>query len=52
MYKFTKKSKFDREFGHFVSVLIYIDLRKLFIYHVLIERIDFSFFVDIDYETC
>ena len=49
--QFTNKPKFDREFKHFVRVLVDIDLRKTSIYRVQVERIRFAFFVDIDYEN-
>ncbi|MCH96808.1 defensin-like protein, partial [Trifolium medium] len=47
----TNKPNFDREFGHFVRVLVDMDLKKPPLYRVLIERIGFAFFVDIDYEN-
>lgn len=47
--QFTIKPKFDQEFGHFVRVLVNIDLRKLPIFFVLGERIGFELFLDIDY---
>jgi hypothetical protein len=47
----TNKPRFDREFGHFARVLVDVDLKKEPIYRVLVERIGFAFFVDIDFEN-
>lgn len=44
------KSAPDRAFGHFVRVLVDIDLVKELIFKILIERIDSSFFVEVEYE--
>lgn len=49
--KFTNKPKLDREFEHYVMILVDIYRRKSPIYRVLVERSDFAFFVDIDYEN-
>lgn len=46
----TNKSDFDRPFGHFVRVLVDLDLTKEFSYKILVKRVRFAFFVDIDYE--
>lgn len=43
-------SAFDIPFGHFVRVLANLDLAKEFSYKILVERVGFSFFVDIEYE--
>jgi len=45
------KPRFDREFGHFVCVLVVMDLRKEPKYRVLVERYDFGFFVDLEYDN-
>jgi hypothetical protein len=47
----TNKSRFDREFGHFVRVLVDVDLKKQPIYRVLVERTGFAFFVDFEFEN-
>ncbi|PNX96058.1 hypothetical protein L195_g019259 [Trifolium pratense] len=47
----TSKSKFDREFGHFVRVLVDMDLKKEPLYRVLVERVGFAFFVDFEFEN-
>lgn len=39
----TNKSIFDRDFRHFVRVLVDVELRKFGGYHVLVERSGFSF---------
>ncbi|CAI8607867.1 unnamed protein product [Vicia faba] len=44
------KSSFERPFGHFVRVLVDLDVTKEFNYKILMERVDFTFFVDIEYE--
>lgn len=41
---------FDRPFRHFVRVLVDLDLTKELSYKILVERVGFSFFVDIEYE--
>jgi hypothetical protein len=46
----TNKPRFDREFGHFVRVLVDLDLKKEPVYRVLVERVGFAFFVDFEYE--
>ncbi|XP_058774370.1 uncharacterized protein LOC131648650 [Vicia villosa] len=43
-------SSFDRPFGHFMRVLVDLDLQKKFIDKILVERVGFAFFVDIEYE--
>jgi hypothetical protein len=47
----TNKPRFDREFDHFARVLVDVVLRKEPIYRVLVERIGFAFFVDLDFEN-
>jgi hypothetical protein len=47
----SNKPKFDRDFGHFVRVLVDLDLKKPPVYKILVERIDFAFFVEIEYES-
>ncbi|XP_058725921.1 uncharacterized protein LOC131597230 [Vicia villosa] len=46
----SSKSAFERHFGHFVRVLVDLDLTKECIDKILVERVGFSFFVDIEYE--
>lgn len=46
----SNKSAFERPFGHFVKVLVDMDLTKDPIDKILVERIGFAFFVDIEYE--
>lgn len=41
---------FERPFGHFVRVLVDLDLTKDFVYKVLVERVGFAFFVDLEHE--
>ncbi|XP_058726378.1 uncharacterized protein LOC131597718 [Vicia villosa] len=41
----------DRTFGHFVRVLVDLDLSQELRYKVLVERKGFAFFVDLDYEN-
>lgn len=41
---------FDRSFGHFVRVLMDMGLLKDLRYKILVERVSFSFFVDIEYK--
>ncbi|XP_058732812.1 uncharacterized protein LOC131604384 [Vicia villosa] len=43
-------SAFDRTFVHFVRGLLDLDLTKDFSYKILVERVGFTFFVDIEYE--
>jgi len=47
----TNIPKFEREFGHFVRVLVDMDMRKEPKYRVLVERVGYAFFVDFDYES-
>lgn len=42
---------FDRTFGHFVRVLVDIDLASKLKYRVLVERKGYAWFVDLDYEN-
>ncbi|XP_058762043.1 uncharacterized protein LOC131635437 [Vicia villosa] len=46
----SNKSAFERPFGHFVRILVDLDLTKELSYKILVERIGFAFFVDIEYE--
>ncbi|XP_058783917.1 uncharacterized protein LOC131658665 [Vicia villosa] len=46
----SNKPLLDRPFGHFVRVLVDIDLMKELRDKVLIERTGFAFFVDLEYE--
>lgn len=43
-------SAFERPFGHFVRVLVDLDLTKDLLYKILVERVGFVFFVNIEYE--
>lgn len=45
------KSAFERLFGHFVRVLVNLDLANEFVYKLLVERVGYAFFVDIEYEN-
>ncbi|XP_058733228.1 uncharacterized protein LOC131604829 [Vicia villosa] len=45
------KSRLDRTFGHFVRVLVDMDLTQPLNYNVLVERQGFAFFADIEYEN-
>ncbi|CAK8537766.1 unnamed protein product [Lathyrus sativus] len=42
---------FERSFGHFVRVLVDLDLNSDIRYKVLVERSGFAFFVDLEYEN-
>ncbi|XP_058776082.1 uncharacterized protein LOC131650388 [Vicia villosa] len=46
----SNKSAFERPFGHFVRILVDLDLTKELSYKILVERVGFAFFVDIEYE--
>lgn len=46
----TCKPAFDRPFGHFVRVLVDIVLHKDLSYKILVERVGFAFFIEIEYE--
>jgi hypothetical protein len=48
---FTAKPMLERTFGQFVRVLVDMDLSQTLRDKVLVERIGFAFFVDIDYEN-
>jgi hypothetical protein len=48
---FTAKPMLDRTFGQFARVLVDIDLSQTLRDKVLVERVGFAFFVDIDYEN-
>lgn len=41
----------DRTFGHFVRVLVDVDISQQLRYKVLVERKDFAFFVDLEYKN-
>jgi hypothetical protein len=45
------KPMFDRTFGHFARVLVDMDLSQTLRYKVLVERIGFAFYVDLEYEN-
>jgi hypothetical protein len=47
----TSKPAIERTFGHFVRVLIDIDLSKELRYEVLVERKGYAFFVELEYEN-
>jgi hypothetical protein len=47
----TAKPIFERTFGQFVRVLVDMDLTQTLRYKVLVERIWFAFFVELDYEN-
>lgn len=47
----TNKPKIERSFGHFVRVLVDLDLSRDLRYRVLVERKGFAFFVDFEYEN-
>lgn len=46
----SNKPSFDRLFDHFVRVLVDLDLTNELNFKILVERIRFSFFVDLEYE--
>jgi len=46
----TGKNMFERTFGHFVRVLVDVDLANELKYRVLVERKGYAFFVDFEYE--
>jgi len=47
----TDKFMFERTFGHFVRVLVGIDLAGILRHKVLVERKGFAFFLDSEYEN-
>lgn len=47
----TNKNPFERHFGHYVRVLVDIDLTQELRYKVLVERKDYAFFVEMEYEN-
>jgi hypothetical protein len=47
----TNKPKFDRTFGHFVRVLVDLDISNELSYKILVERKGFAFFVELEYEN-
>jgi hypothetical protein len=42
---------FERTFGHFVRVLVDMDLTQQLRHKVLVERVGYAFFVELDYEN-
>lgn len=46
----SNKPLFDRAFGHYVRVLVDIDLTKELKHRILVERVGFEFFIEIEYE--
>lgn len=46
----SNKLSFDMDFGHYVRVMVYIDLAKDFSYKILVEQVGFSFYIEIEYE--
>ncbi|WJX67277.1 hypothetical protein P8452_51766 [Trifolium repens] len=47
----TAKPLFERTFGHFVRVLVDMDLTQTIRHKVLVERQGFAFYVELDYEN-
>jgi hypothetical protein len=47
----TNKPKFDRTFGHFVRVLLDLDIFNELSYELLVERKEFVFFVELECEN-
>jgi hypothetical protein len=47
----TAKPQFERTFGHYARVLIDMDLSQTLRDKVLVERIGFAFFIEIEYEN-
>jgi hypothetical protein len=45
------KPMFDRTFGHFARVLVDMDISQPLRYKVLVERVGFAFYVDLEYEN-
>jgi hypothetical protein len=45
------KPMFDRTFGQYARVLVDMDLSQTLRYKVLVERVGFAFFVELDYEN-
>lgn len=45
------KSMFDRSFGHFVRILVDLDLTGTIRNIILVERKSFAFFVEVTYEN-
>ncbi|GAU40165.1 hypothetical protein TSUD_292700 [Trifolium subterraneum] len=48
---FTSKPMLDRSFGHYVRVLVDLNLFQDLRNRVLVERVGYAFFVDIEYEN-
>ncbi|MCI12536.1 hypothetical protein A2U01_0033641, partial [Trifolium medium] len=48
---FTSKPMLDRSFGHYVRVLVDLNLFQELRNRVLVERVGYAFFVDIEYEN-
>jgi hypothetical protein len=47
----TTKPMFERTFGHFVRVLVDMDLTQQLRHKVLVERVGYASFVELDYEN-
>jgi len=47
----TNKNPFERHFGHYVRVMVDIDLTQELRYKVLVERKGYAFFVEMEYEN-
>jgi hypothetical protein len=45
------KPMFDRTFGHFARVLVDMDISQPLRYKVLVERVGYAFYVDLEYEN-
>lgn len=50
-YSFASKPMTGRTFGHYVRVLVELGLSQTLTYKVLVERKNFAFFVEMDYES-
>jgi hypothetical protein len=48
---FSNKPMLERSFGHYARVLVDVNLSQEMRFGVLVERKDFAFFVDIEYEN-
>jgi len=47
----TAKPRIERTFGHYARVLVDMDVSQTIKYKLLVERIGFAFFVDVEYEN-
>lgn len=47
----TGKPMIERTFGHYARVLVDMDLSQTLRYTLLVERVGFAFYVDLDYEN-